>query len=176
VIVAIAVILALTGTLAALAVLGYNRLRRSQQGVAEAWAQVDTQLQRRYDLVRALNEVVAAAAAHERLALTDATGSRALDERDRAERRVGEAAGRLVATAEAYPSLQADANFRRLHEQLVRTEDDIAASRRYYNGRVRILNTLRETFPWLVMARLTAAAPARYFQIDLDEGQAPRVS
>lgn len=157
----------------ALAVVGFNRLRRAQQAVAEAWAQIDTQLQRRYDLVGALNEVVAAATTHEQVALTAATAARTPDERDRAERLVAGTAGRLVATAEAYPALRTSENFRRLHEQLVRTEDDVAASRRYYNGRVRLLNTARQTFPWVVMASLLGIGAARYFQLDLDEGQVP---
>lgn len=160
---------------AAVAIVGFNKLQRARQGVAEAWAQVDTQLQRRFDLVGSLNEVVAAATRHERLTMTKVTEARALDQRDRAERTVADAAGQLVATAEAYPNLQTDDNFRRLHQELVRTEDDIAASRRYYNGRVRLLNTERETFPWMLLTSALGIAPAQYFQIDLDEGQAPRV-
>lgn len=161
--------------LVAVAVLGFNRLQRARQAVAEAWAQVDTQLQRRYDLVGALNDVVAAATTHEKLALTATAAARSPDQRDRAERELADTAGRLVATAEAYPPLHTDESFRRLHEQLVRTEDDIAASRRYYNGRVRQLNTTRQTFPWVLMATLLGVQAAAYFQIDLDEGQAPRV-
>ncbi len=157
----------------ALAIIGFNRLRRTQQAVAEAWAQIDAQLQRRYDLVGSLNEVVAAATTHERMALTAATAARTPEERDRAERLVATTAGKLVATAEAYPTLHTSENFRRLHEQLVRTEDDVAASRRYYNGRVRQLNTTRQIFPWVLMASLMGIGAARYFQIDLDEGQVP---
>ena len=159
----------------AVAISGFNRLQRARQAVAEAWAQVDTQLQRRFDLVGALNEVVAASARHERLTLVAATDARNLDERDRVERGVHDGAVRLLAVAEAYPQLRSDENFRRLHEQLVRTEDDVAASRRYYNGRVRLLNTTRETFPWVLVGSVMGVGAARYFQTDLDERQVPDV-
>lgn len=175
-IVVLLVVLVLLLALAAVAVAGFNRLRNARQAVAEAWAQVDTQLQRRFDLVGSLNEVVAAAARHERVSLAAVTAARDVQERDRAERAVQGTAGQLLATAEAYPQLQTSENFRQLHEQLVRTEDDIAASRRYYNGRVRLLNTTRETFPWVVLTGPLGIAAATYFQIDLDEGQVPRVA
>jgi LemA protein len=173
--VVVVLVVVVVGVLALL-VIGFNRLTRARQAVAEAWAQVDTQLQRRFDLVGSLNEVVAAATRHERVALVTVTEARAMPDRDQAERAVARTAGTLVATAEAYPELRTDENFRRLHEQLVRTEDDIAASRRYYNGRVRQLNTTRQTFPWLVVAGPMGVRAAQYFQIDLDEGQAPRVT
>jgi LemA protein len=175
VIVVLVVIVLLVLLVVPLAVVGFNRLTRARQAVAEAWAQVDTQLQRRFDLVGSLNEVVAAATRHERASLVATTQARALADRDQAERAVQRTAGTLLATAEASPELRTDENFRRLHEQLVRTEDDIAASRRYYNGRVRQLNTTRQTFPWMVVAGPMGVRPAQYFQIDLDEGQAPRV-
>lgn len=174
--VVLVVLVLLVILVAVVAVAGFNRLRRAKQAVAEAWAQVDTQLQRRFDLVGSLNEVVAAATRHERMALVSATEARTVDERDRVERAVQGTADQLLATAEAYPQLHTSENFQRLHEQLVRTEDDIAASRRYYNGRVRQLNTTRQTFPWLVLVGPMGIAPAAYFQIDLDEGQVPRVA
>lgn len=173
-IVLIALLVVVAGA-AALAVVGFNRIQRGRQAVAEAWAQVDTQLQRRYDLVGGLNEVVAAAGRHERMALGEVAAARALPERDRAERTVQGAGAQLVAVAEASPELRTDERFRRLHEQLVRTEDDIAAARRYYNGRVRQLNTVRETFPWLILAGPMGVAPAQYFQVDLDESVVPDV-
>ncbi|MCC6436156.1 MAG: LemA family protein [Acidimicrobiales bacterium] len=169
------VVVVLVAVLAGIAVAGFNRLQRGRQAVAEAWAQVDTQLQRRYDLVGGLNEVVAAAGRHERLALGEAAAARALPDRDRVERQVQGAGAQLVALAEGSPQLQADERFRRLHEQLVRTEDDIAASRRYYNGRVRQLNTTRQTFPWLILAGPMGVAAAQYFQVDLDESVVPDV-
>ncbi|MEZ5262448.1 MAG: LemA family protein [Acidimicrobiales bacterium] len=169
------VLVAVVVAVVAVAVVGFNRLQRARQAVAEAWAQVDTQLQRRYDLVGALNEVVAAAARHERVALVAAVEARGVEERDRAERQVQGAEAALLAMAEANPQLRTDEIFRSLHEQLVRTEDDVAAARRYYNGRVRLLNTTRETFPWLLLAGPLGVAPARYFQVDLDEAVVPGV-
>jgi len=170
VLLAVAVVVLVAG---AVGVSGFNRLQRARQAVAEAWAQVDTQLQRRFDLVGALNEIVAAAARHERLTLVEVTGARGPEARDRVEREVAQGATRLLAVAEAYPQVRSDENFRRLHEQLVRTEDDVAASRRYYNGRVRQLNTVRQTFPWVLVASAMGVGAATYFQTDLDERQVP---
>lgn len=166
--------------LAAVAVMGYNRLRRTHQGVLEAWAQIDAQLQRRYDLISALNAVVAGAAGQEKVTLPAAVEARSLspeiERRDGAEREV-QAQGRLlVATAERYPQLRSGERFVQLHDQLVRTEDDIAAARRYYNGRVRRHNDTVETFPWSLLARPMRIESVPYFQIDLEDQQVPHVA
>ncbi len=158
------------------AVMGYNRLQRSRQAVAEAWAQIDTQLQRRFDLIGSLNEVVSAATRHERLTLVAVTQGRDPSVRSETERQLQGQGTQLLASAEAYPLLRTDERFARLHQQLVRTEDDVAASRRYYNGRVRQLNTTRQTFPWSLVATALRVGPAPYFQVELDHASAPRVS
>lgn len=161
-----------------LAIVGFNRLQRARQGVREAWAQVDTLLQRRFDLVGNLVAVVGAAATHERLAQEAVVAARSgsVGDRDRAERAVAGEARQLLAVAEANPQLRADARFGQLQEQLVRTEDDLAASRRYYNGRVRLHNTLIQTIPWSMLAGPLGFRPTEYFQVDLDERDAPGIA
>jgi LemA protein len=162
--------------LIAAAVAGFNKLQRARQGVREAWAQVDTLLQRRFDLVGALQVVVRAGAAHERRSQVAVAEARDVAARDRAERAVGAEAGQLIALGEASPDLRADQQFTALHEQLVRTEDDIAASRRYYNGRVRIHNTTIQSLPWSLLAGPLGFRAEEYFQVDLEEREAPRAA
>lgn len=177
--VAVIVVIVMAVVLAAVlvvAVSGFNRLQRARQGVREAWAQVDTLLQRRFDLVGNLAAVVSAGAGHERAAQVAVAEARTIAQRDAAERNVSAEAGRLVALAEGYPQLQADQQYQALHTQLVRTEDDIAASRRYYNGRVRIHNTTVQSVPWNLLAGPLGFRPQEYFQVDLDEREAPRVA
>jgi LemA protein len=182
VVVVVVIVVVVVVAVMALALVGFNKLQRARQGVREAWAQFDTLLQRRYDLVGALLAVVRAGAAQERraqVAVGEArgvAGAGGVAERDRAERAVAAEAGQLVALAEANPSLQADQQFTALHAQLVRTEDDIAASRRYYNGRVRIHNTTIQSLPWNLLAGPLGFRAEDYFQVDLEEREAPRAA
>jgi LemA protein len=176
VVVVLLVVVVVVAAVMALAVTGFNKLQRARQGVREAWAQVDTLLQRRFDLVGALQAVVGAGAAHERATQVAVVEARGVAERDRAERAVAAEAGQVVALAEATPALQADQQFTTLHAQLVRTEDDIAASRRYYNGRVRIHNTTIQSLPWNLLAGPLGFRPEEYFQVDLEEREAPRAA
>jgi LemA protein len=174
------VVVVVVAAVMALAVTGFNKLQRARQGVREAWAQVDTLLQRRFDLLGALQDVVQAGAAHERAAQVAVVEARSAAAdgaaRDVAERAVAAEAGQLVALAESSPALRADRQFTALHTQLVRTEDDIAASRRYYNGRVRIHNTTIQSLPWNLLAGPLGFRPADYFQVDLEEREAPRAA
>ena len=93
-----------------------------------------------------------------------------------AEERVGTDVALLLARSEAYPDLRADEAFARLSRELVAAEDDVSAARRYYNGRVRLYHTARESFPSNLVARLFGYGPAEYFQIELDEREVPDVA
>ena len=130
------------------AVLLYNRLVSFRNRVENAWAQVDVQLKRRYDLIPNLVETVKGYAAHERetfeavtAARTRAQQAQGPAEQGAAEGILGQALGRLFAVAEAYPELQADENFRQLQEELAQTENRIAVSRQVYNDTVLTYNT-----------------------------------
>lgn len=153
----------------------YNSLVRASQHVKEAWAQIDTELRRRYDLIPNLVETVKGYAKHEQETLermvlarnrayANEQGSPADQARDENEM-VG-ALGRLLAVAEAYPDLKADGNFLELQRELANTEDRIQRVRRFYNGNVRDLNTKVQVFPTNVLAGIFGFAQAEYFEVD----------
>ncbi len=148
----------------------FNGLVRARNLVTNSWALVDTELQRRHDLVPNLVATVKGYAAHEQGvfdALTKARADAVAAGPDAAQRTESETAlvgglGRLFAVAEAYPDLKANEEFLALQRQLVDTEDRIAVARRVYNANVRDYNTRIQSFPGLVFAgsgRFAVAAP-----------------
>ena len=167
------------------AVVIYNRLVRTRQMTNEAWSGIDVQLKRRSDLVPNLVETVKGYAAHERQLLAEVTELRNLARslpaddvlgRARAEGALSTMLGRLFALAEAYPDLKASANFLELQRELAKLEDEIQMARRYYNGAVRNLNTLVESVPSNIVARLTGFAQRAFFELaDANERNVPRV-
>lgn len=168
------------------AVVVFNRLVSTRQMTNEAWSGIDVQLKRRSDLIPNLVETVKGYAAHERGLLAEVTElrnqARALagDDvkgREQAEGALSLAVGKLLALAEAYPDLKASANFLELQHELSRIENDIQMARRYYNGAVRNLNTLVESVPSNIVAKLTGFAQRAYFELaDATERATPRVS
>src|SRR6187455_3504561 len=122
----------------------YNKLVRLRNRCENAWAQVDVQLRRRYDLIPNLVEAVKGYAAHERgtfeevtKARTAAQQAKGVQEQAQAENMLTQAIGRLFAVAEAYPQLRATENFQQLQGELTNTEDQISGARRIYNGNVQ---------------------------------------
>jgi len=139
--------------------------------VAESWRQVDVELRRRYDLIPNLVRVVQAYAEYERGLLESLTAARAnamtassLPQRAGAEDNLGQAVHTVLVQAEAYPQLKASQQFLALQQELVNTEDRIAAGRRLYNGNVRALNTARNSFPSNIIGAMMGVAPAEYFE------------
>jgi LemA protein len=130
-----------------------NRIVTLANRIEEAWAQIDVQLQKRFDLVPNLVETVKGYASHEREIFDNiakaragmVTGSR--QERIEADNMLNQALGRLFAVAEAYPDLKAQANFKLLQEQLEGIENKIAYSRQYYNNSVLSFNNIVTTIP-----------------------------
>ena len=164
------------------AVVLYNRLVSLRNRVENAWAQVDVQLKRRYDLIPNLVETVKGYAAHERgtfEAVTEARaaaqGARTPAEAGQAEGILSQALGRLFAVAEAYPELQADENFRQLQSELAETENRIAVSRQVYNDTVLTFNNAIQTFPGVVIAGPFGFSAREFFETDEAERAAPRV-
>ena len=150
----------------------YNRLVRLRNQVAEAWAGIDVQLQRRYDLVPNLLATVKGYMRHESGVLERVTQLRShpeLDVPERANRESGlsRSIGRLFALAEDYPDLKASEGFAQLHRSLVQVEEHLQFARRYYNGSVRDNNNLVEGFPSLLVARLFGFRSAAFFEIEL---------
>ena len=167
------------------AVAQYNGLVRLRNLVQEAWRQIDTELQRRHDLIPNLVESVKGYAAHERGVFDEVTAARAAAagsgsgpaQQAQQEQALNSALGRLFAVAEAYPALRASENFQQLQAQLTQTEDRVAAGRKYYNANVRTLNTKIETFPTNVVAGMFGFTRAEYFEAeDPQVRQAPQVS
>jgi LemA protein len=150
----------------------YNRLIMLRNQVSEAWAGIDVQLQRRYDLVPNLVATVKGYMRHESAALERVTRLRGHPDMDigaRADQESGlsRSIGRLFAIAEDYPDLKASEGFRQLHDSLVEIEESLQFARRYYNGSVRDNNNLVEGFPAMVIARLFRFQSASFFEIEL---------
>ena len=164
----------------------YNRLVTMRQRVREAWADIDVQLKRRWDLIPNLIETVKGYAAHERQTFEAVTQARSAamaaaqsgspGQRAQAEAALGGALLNLRAVAEAYPQLQAVQEFKDLSENLRDTEDKIAFARRFYNGNVRDYNTALQTFPTNILAGTFGFRPEQYFELaDQTDREVPQV-
>jgi LemA protein len=168
-VVLLAIVLAVFLLLVAL----YNRLVRLRNRVDNAWAQIEVQLKRRWDLIPNLVETVKGYAAHERGVFDEVTRARAAAQQARtpaetaqAEGILGAALGRLFAVAEDYPELQADENFRELQSQLEETENRVAVSRQVYNDTVLTYNNAIQTFPGVVFAGPFGFAAREFFEVE----------
>jgi LemA protein len=166
-------LLAVILALALWVVLVYNRYVRGQNLLKEAWAGVDVQLRRRFDLIPNLVEVTKGYAAHESGTLEAVTAARGdLDsahptERARAENALTDTLRTLIARVEAYPDLKASEIFLNLQRSLVEVEDQIQYARRYYNGAARDLNILVQSFPANMLAGALHFTQAPYLEIAL---------
>ena len=167
------VLLAIVLLIAILLVVFYNRLVRLRNAVDNAWAQVEVQLKRRWDLIPNLVETVKGYAAHERETFEAVTQARARAqqagtpaETAQAEGILGAALGRLLAVAEAYPELQADENFRQLQTELGETENRVAVSRQVYNDVVLTFNNAIQTFPGVVLAGPLNFTVREFFDVE----------
>src|SRR5919199_4094461 len=174
------VVLALLGGVALVVV--YNRLVRLRNRSENAWAQVDVQLRRRYDLIPNLVEAVKGYAAHERGTFDEVTKARTaaqqaqtVEQQEQAENVLTAALGRLFAVAEAYPQLRATENFQQLQGQLADTEQKIAVSRQVYNDAVLTYDNALETVPTSFVAGLFHFQPRAYFQAEGVTREAPSV-
>jgi len=150
----------------------YNSLVTLNVRVDEAWSDITVQLKRRADLIPNLIETVKGYAAHERGVFENVTRARAetLSAQGPAEASVAEnhmqtALKSIFAVAEAYPQLQASQNYLQLQGELVDTEDKIQASRRFYNGGVRELNTKMKVFPNNAFARNLGFTERNFFEV-----------
>lgn len=165
------------------AVVMYNSLVRLRQQADNAWADIDVQLKRRYDLIPNLVETVKGYASHEkdtlegvvqaRSAAMSAQGPAAKAE---AEGMLSGALKSLFALSEAYPQLQAAAGFRELQGTLAQIEEQVAQARRYYNAVVRDFNTRTQTFPSVLIARTFGFNAREFFEVEEAEKSVPRVS
>ena len=153
----------------------YNSLVQLRVRVEEAWSDITVQLKRRADLIPNLVETVKGYASHEREVFERVTEARSAvvnataeghEATAKAENMFEGALKSLFAVAEAYPDLKANENFLQLQNELVDTEDKIQASRRFYNGGVRDLNTKIEMFPSNIVARMFNFVKKEFFEVE----------
>lgn len=151
----------------------YNSLVRSKVRVDEAWSDITVQLKRRTDLIPNLVETVKGYAKHEKGVFEEVTKARSaimdakgVKDTAQADNMFEGALKSLFAVAEAYPDLKANENYKQLQEELVDTEDKIQASRRFYNGAVRDLNTKIQVFPTNIIAGMLGFSVREFFEVE----------
>jgi LemA protein len=190
------ILLAIVGVLAVLAIAVYNRLVALRNRFRNAFAQIDVQLKRRYDLIPNLVEIARGYLKHERETLEAVTKARnqaaaaaqaaaaspgaagPMRDLGQAEGALGAVLGRLFALVEAYPDLKANQNMLALHEELSSTENKVAFARQAYNDAVMAYNTRRESFPDIAFAGVFGFVPAELLQAteSAEERRAPKVA
>jgi LemA protein len=176
---------------------GYNSLVRGRNAYKNAFAQIDVQLQRRFDLIPNLVETAKSYMQYEKSTLeaviqargaamagltaarSDQTDAVAMQQLAQGENQLNGALGRLFAITEAYPDLKANQNMMQLSEELTSTENKVAFARQAYNDSVMLYNNKRESFPTSVFAGMFHFTPAALLEIPQDRPEmreAPRVS
>jgi LemA protein len=176
------VIVAIIVVLLLVVVAMFNKLVRLRNRAENAWAQVDVQLRKRYDLIPNLVETVKGYASHERetfeavtAARTAAQQAQGVQQQAQAENMLTAAIGRLFAVAEAYPQLRATENFQQLQAQLSDVESNIAVARQVYNDTVLSYDNALQTVPTNIIAGIFNFNPREYFQTEDATREAPRV-
>jgi LemA protein len=173
----------------------YNRLVTARNAFKNAFAQIDVQLTRRYDLIPNLVETAKGYMKHERetleavikarnaayaglkTAASDPGNAVAVQQLSGADQQLGGALGRLMAVAESYPDLKANQNMMQLSEELTSTENKVAFARQAYNDSVMSYNNAREVFPSSILAGMFNFQPAQPLDIAKPEArEAPKVS
>lgn len=176
------IILIVLVAVAGWAIVTYNNFIKLVQRTKEAWADIDVQLKRRYDLIPNLVETVKGYAGHERETFDAVTNARAeatkihvdpsnitpeqITAMAGAESALTGALGKLLAVAEAYPDLKANQNFAQLQAELSDTENKIQAARRFYNGNVRDLAIGLQSFPGNVIGNMFNFKEEQYFELE----------
>jgi len=159
-----------------------NSLVRLDEQVKAAWAQVENQLQRRYDLIPNYVETVKGYAKHEKevfLKVTEArskvAGAGAISEKIAANNELSSALARLLVVVERYPDLKANVNFIRLQDELAGTENRISVERRRFNEMVRVYNTEIRSFPTNLVAGIFNFEKATFFEVPKEKQEVPKV-
>lgn len=162
----------------------YNRIKRSEISVKNAWSDVDVQLKRRHDLVPNLVNTVKGFASHERETLeaviaarTRAVDAKSIDDQVGAENMLTQSLGRLFALSENYPDLKANQNFMQLQEELTSTENKIGFARQHYNRNVSQYNEAISIVPNNIVAGMFNFTEKKFFEIeDHTQREVPTVS
>lgn len=158
----------------------YNRLVTLRNRIEDAWAQIDVQLRRRFDLIPNLVETVKGYATHEKgvfeqvaAARSSASSATTVTQQGEAQNQITHALKSLFAVAEAYPELKANQNFMMLQEELSGTESKIAYARQFYNDTVMSYNTLIQSFPSNMIAGPFGFIEKHYFTTEAPEQREP---
>src|SRR3990167_4186927 len=169
------IIIAVVAVIVLWLIAAYNRFVRLVNQTKEAWADIDVQLKRRFDLIPNLIETVKGYAAHEQGTFDKVTEARTRAitaeqsgnpaEIAKAENVLAGALKSVFAVAEAYPDLKANQNFLELQRELSDTENKIQAARRFYNGNARDLNTALQTFPSNIIAKIFNFGAMEFFEL-----------
>jgi LemA protein len=185
-VIALWIVLGLVVLAALGAIVSYNRFITQKNLIKDAWANIDTELKRRYDLIPNLVNTVKGYATHEREVFEEVTRARAAAagntgtpaQQAAAEGPLVAALGKLFAVAEAYPDLKANQNFLQLQGELTNTEDRLQTARRFYNANVRDFNRRVKSFPSVILANLFGFKEAEFFEIDdaVRDAGAPQVN
>jgi LemA protein len=180
------VVLGLVALVVIFGIVSYNRFVSQRQLIKDSWANIDTELRRRYDLIPNLVETVKGYAAHERAVFENVTRARAAAaaatgspaEQAAAEGPFVAALRQLFAVVENYPELKANQNFLALQSELTNTEDRLQTSRRFYNANVRDYNERVQQFPSMIVARMFNFEVEEFFEVEevLREAGPPQVN
>lgn len=162
----------------------YNRLVKFRTMVSEGWSGIDVQLKKRHDLIPNLLEAVKGYMGYEQETLKQviearntAVNAKGIADQSQAENQLQGALGKIFALAESYPDLKASNNFIQLQDTLKEVEGNIEQSRRYYNGTVRELNTLVDSFPSNLVANQFQFSKAEFFELeDTTDREVPKIS
>jgi LemA protein len=176
-------ILAISAAIFVWVIFIYNGLIKLKNRAQEAWADIDVQLKRRYNLIPNLVETVKGYASHEKEIFTKvaeararAMGAKGLKEKGQAENMLSDTLKSLFAVSENYPELKASANFLELQRELRDTEDKVQAARRFYNANVRDLNIRLETFPANLIVGVLGFKKMELFELtEPEKREAPKV-
>ena len=160
----------------------YNGLVTMDESVKGAWAQVENQLQRRYDLIPNLVETVKGYASHEKEVFVKVTEARSkvagaanIGDKIQANNQLSSALSRLLVVVERYPELKANTNFVRLQDELAGTENRIAVERRRFNETVKAYNIKIRSFPTNIIAGMFGFEKATFFNVPQERQDAPKV-
>lgn len=179
---AIIVVVAIIAIIAVSLMSSYNRFVSMNEEIDGLWAQVENQLQRRYDLIPNLVETVKGYASHEERVFTEIAEARAKlagaatpQDRVAAANELESALSRLLVIVERYPDLKANQNFIALQDELAGTENRLAVARMRFNDAVKTYNTSIKRFPAVLYARMFGFDPREYFEIGEEAKEAPKV-
>lgn len=160
----------------------YNSFVGLNNTVKEAFATMDVYLKKRWDLIPNIVETVKKYAEHEKSTLEEivelrnsAYDNMSANEKVDVNNKLSQGINKLMAIAEAYPDLKANDNFKDLHQQLIKIEDDVANSRKYYNGAVRVFNNKVQMFPSNIIAGMLGFKEQKMFEANEKERESIQI-